>query len=94
MSEALEALMQEGRTFAPSDAFREQSLVTGTALYDAVYTACRDKLLDESRGQAGLLGASGARARLGAGVDDDPRLGSAVRQVVRRRSPQRFVQLS
>jgi len=23
----------------------------GTALYDAVYTACRDKLLDESRGQ-------------------------------------------
>jgi len=34
MSEALEALMQEGRTFAPSEAFREQSLVTGTALYD------------------------------------------------------------
>ena len=34
MSEALEALMQEGRTFAPSEAFRDQSLVTGTALYD------------------------------------------------------------
>ena len=34
MTEALEALLQEGRTFAPSDAFRKQSLVTGTDLYD------------------------------------------------------------
>jgi acetyl-CoA synthetase len=34
MSEALEALMQEGRTFAPSEAFRKDALVTGTALYD------------------------------------------------------------
>src|SRR5450755_870839 len=34
MSEALEALLQEGRTFAPSEAFRDQALVTGTELYD------------------------------------------------------------
>jgi acetyl-CoA synthetase len=34
MTEALEALLQEGRTFAPSDAFRKQSLVSGTDLYD------------------------------------------------------------
>ena len=33
MSEALEALMQEGRTFAPSEAFCEHALVTGTDLY-------------------------------------------------------------
>ncbi len=33
MSEALEALLQEGRTFAPSEAFRKQALVTGTDLY-------------------------------------------------------------
>ena len=34
MSEALEALLQEGRTFPPSEAFRKQALVTGTELYD------------------------------------------------------------
>jgi acetyl-CoA synthetase len=34
MTEAREALLQEGRTFAPSEAFRKQSLATGTALYD------------------------------------------------------------
>jgi acetyl-CoA synthetase len=34
MSEALEALLQEGRTFGPSEAFRDQALVTGTELYD------------------------------------------------------------
>ena len=34
MTEALEALLQEGRTFAPSDAFRKQSLVSGTDIYD------------------------------------------------------------
>jgi acetyl-CoA synthetase len=34
MSEALEALLQEGRTFAPSEAFRDHALVTGTSLYD------------------------------------------------------------
>jgi acetyl-CoA synthetase len=33
MSEALEALLQEGRTFAPSEAFRKEALVTGTDLY-------------------------------------------------------------
>jgi acetyl-CoA synthetase len=33
MSEALEALLQEGRTFAPSEAFRKQALDTGTDLY-------------------------------------------------------------
>jgi len=33
MSEALEALLQEGRTFPPSEAFRKQALVTGTELY-------------------------------------------------------------
>ncbi|MDQ1533378.1 MAG: acetyl-CoA synthetase [Actinomycetota bacterium] len=34
MSEALEALLQEGRTFPPSEAFRKQALVTGTELYE------------------------------------------------------------
>jgi acetyl-CoA synthetase len=34
MSEALEALLQEGRTFPPSEAFRKDALVTGTELYD------------------------------------------------------------
>ena len=34
MSETLEALLQEGRTFPPSDAFRKQALVTSTDLYD------------------------------------------------------------
>ena len=34
MTEALEALLQEGRTFPPSEAFRKQALVTGTELYD------------------------------------------------------------
>jgi acetyl-CoA synthetase len=34
MSEALEALLQEGRTFPPSEAFRKQALVTSTELYD------------------------------------------------------------
>src|SRR5882762_6496658 len=33
MSEALEALLQEGRTFPPSEAFRKQARVTGTELY-------------------------------------------------------------
>lgn len=34
MTEALEALMQEGRTFPPSDAFRDAALVSGTQLYN------------------------------------------------------------
>jgi acetyl-CoA synthetase len=34
MSDALEALLQEGRTFPPSEAFRKQALVTGTELYE------------------------------------------------------------
>jgi acetyl-CoA synthetase len=34
MSDALEALLEEGRTFAPSEPFRDQALVTGTHLYD------------------------------------------------------------
>jgi acetyl-CoA synthetase len=34
MTEALEALLQEGRTFPPSEEFRKQSMVTGTELYD------------------------------------------------------------
>ena len=42
---------------------------------------------------AGLLGAAGARARLGPGVGHDPRVGAAVREVVRRRQAQRLVQL-
>jgi acetyl-CoA synthetase len=34
MTEALEALLQEGRTFPPPESFRDQALVTGTELYD------------------------------------------------------------
>ena len=34
MPEALEALLREGRTFPPSEAFRERSLVSTTELYD------------------------------------------------------------
>jgi acetyl-CoA synthetase len=34
MTDALEALLQEGRTFPPSEAFRKQALVTGTELYE------------------------------------------------------------
>ena len=34
MSEALEALLQEGRTFGPPEAFRKQALVTSTDLYE------------------------------------------------------------
>jgi acetyl-CoA synthetase len=34
MSETLEALLQEGRTFAPSEAFRKDALVTDAAIYD------------------------------------------------------------
>jgi acetyl-CoA synthetase len=34
MPEALEALLREGRTFPPSEAFRKQSLVSTTELYD------------------------------------------------------------
>ena len=33
MSETLEALLEEGRTFPPSEAFRKHALVTGTELY-------------------------------------------------------------
>ncbi|HEX4489575.1 MAG TPA: acetate--CoA ligase [Acidimicrobiia bacterium] len=33
MTEALEALLQEGRTFPPSEEFRKQALVSGTDLY-------------------------------------------------------------
>jgi acetyl-CoA synthetase len=33
MTEALEALLQEGRTFPPSEAFRKAALVSGTELY-------------------------------------------------------------
>ena len=76
---ALEALLQEGRTFAPSEAFRKQSLVTGTYLYD-----------DAERDYQGFWAQPGARPRLGAGVDDDLRVGAAVRQVVRRRPAQRL----
>ena len=82
MSETLEALLQEGRTFPPSDAFRKQALVTATDLYD-----------EAERDWQGFWARPGARARLGAGVDADPRLGSAVREVVRRRPPQRLLQL-
>jgi acetyl-CoA synthetase len=34
MSEALEALLQEGRTFPPSEAFRKSAVITGTELYE------------------------------------------------------------
>ncbi len=34
MSDALEALLQEGRTFAPSKEFRKQSLVSSAEIYD------------------------------------------------------------
>jgi acetyl-CoA synthetase len=34
MSETLEALLQEGRTFPPSEAFRKDALVTDAAIYD------------------------------------------------------------
>ena len=34
MTEALEALLQEGRTFPPSEAFRKHALVASTDLYE------------------------------------------------------------
>ncbi|HEX5613586.1 MAG TPA: acetate--CoA ligase [Acidimicrobiia bacterium] len=38
MAETLEALLQEGRTFAPSEAFKRDALVVGTHLYDEAAT--------------------------------------------------------
>ena len=82
MSDTLEALLQEGRTFPPP----------GRLPQDRARHR-RDGLRRRRARLAGLLGHAGARARLDAGVGDDPRLGSAVREVVRRRQAQRLVQL-
>ena len=82
MAEALEALLQEGRTFPPPETFRKDAL--------------DHRRVGLRRGRArlaGLLGHAGARARLDAGVAHHPRVGPAVREVVRRRQAQRRVQL-
>ena len=82
MAEALEALLQEGRTFPPPEQFRKDAL--------------DHRRVGLRRGRArlaGPLGRAGARARLDRGVAHDPRVGPAVREVVRRRQAQRRVQL-
>ena len=82
MADALEALLQEGRTFPPPEPFRKDAL--------------DHRRVGLRRGRArlaGLLGHAGARARLDRGVAHDPRVGPAVREVVRRRQAQRRVQL-
>ena len=82
MADALEALLQEGRTFPPPRAVPQ-----GRARHRRVGLRRRRTRL------AGLLGRAGARARLDRGVAHDPRVGPAVREVVRRRQAERRVQL-
>ena len=82
MADALEALLQEGRTFPPPEQFRKDAL-----------DHRRDGLRRSRARLAGPLGHTGARARLVRGVAHDPRVGPAVREVVRRRQAQRRVQL-
>ena len=65
------------------DDSRSDALVAGTFLYD-----------EADAGLRGLLGPAGRRpARLGPGLGHDPRVGAALRQVVRRRHAQRHRQL-
>ena len=80
---AIEDYFVEDRTFPPPADFAADALVVGR----------RD--LRRGRGRlAGLLGPPGRRSRhLVRRVAHHPRLGPAVRQVVRRRHPQRVVQL-
>ena len=80
---AIEDYFVEDRTYPPPAGF--------TA--DALRRRCRD--LRRGRGRlAGVLGPPGRRPRVVVRrVAHDPRLGPAVRQVVRRRHPQRVVQL-
>ena len=82
MADALEALLQEGRTFPPPER-RAQGRVDHR----------RVGVRRRREGLAGSLGHAGARARLDRRVAHHRRVGASVREVVRRRSPQRRVQL-
>ena len=83
MAEALEALLQEGRTFPPSEQFRKDALITDASAYAGGASAIWQ----------GHWATPGARARLDRGVGHHPRVGPPVREVVRRREAQRRVQL-
>ena len=79
MSDTIESLLAEGRTFPPPEDFKKSARVTGTDVYD-----------EAERRLRGLLGPPGRRApRLVEGLGHDPRVGPAVREVVRRRQAQR-----
>ncbi len=82
-SAGISALSSENRTFPPSEATKQDALVTGH--------------VDVRRGRRGLpgvLGQAGRRAaRLGHRVGHHLRVGAALRQVVRRRQAQRRPQL-
>ena len=82
MSDTLEALLQEGRTFPPPEEFRKTALDTDATVYD-----------DAERDWQGFWAAQALELDWTQGVADDPRVGAAVREVVRRRQAQRRVQL-
>ena len=73
--DTIDALMAENRRFPPPDSFKDEALVVGHV-----------PVRRGGRGRRGLLGAPGRRSRaVVAAVAHDPRMGAAVRQVVRRR---------
>ena len=84
MAEAtIDDLLEEGRTFPPPEEFKKDALVVGTEVYDE---ADRDFEGFWARQAAELLDWFEE-------WDDDPRVGPALRQVVRRREAQRHPQL-
>ena len=82
-SPEIEDYLSEDRTFPPSDEFKEQSLVAGTFLYDE---ADQDFEGFWARQAADLLDWDQR-------VGHDPRVGAALREVVRRRHAQRHQEL-
>ena len=83
MAETLSALLQEGRTFPPPAGLRARTRWSPTpSVYD-----------DAERDWQGFWAHAGARARLAPRVGHDPRLGAAVREVVRRRQAERLGEL-
>ena len=83
MSDAIESLLAEGRTFPPPEEFKTRASIVSTEIHDEADVDFE-----------GLLGAPGGRPpRLVRGVAHGPRLGPAVREVVRRRQAERLVQL-
>ena len=80
--DTIDDLFTELRHFPPPEGFKADALVTGTYLYD-----------EAAADDEGFWARQAADLSLVEAVGHDPRLGAAVRQVVRRRRAQRVVQL-